>query len=306
MAPDSPAELFRRVRHIEITARRLVAEQFGGGYHSVFKGRGIEFAQIREYVPGDDVRLIDWNATARFGRPFIKLFVEERELTVMLLVDVSASMYFGSAARLKRQLAAEFCAAIAFSAIANNDRVGLILFSDRVEHIIPAKKGRRHILSLLYEVLSYQPARRLTRAETAVETACRLMHRAGTVFLVSDFLAPTDSSAALERALRMAARRHDVVAVSVRDRLEAADAALPREGLYRVEDPETGLVRTLDLGHAPTRAALTSRRAAAETERRRRFARAGAEEIALVTDGPLAEPVIAFFRRRARHLRQGV
>lgn len=306
---ESPAELFRRVRRVEVTARRLVAEQFAGSYHSVFKGRGIEFAQVREYVPGDDVRLIDWNATARLGKPFVKLFTEERELTVMLLVDLSASMSFGTADRLKRHLAAEFCAAIAFSAIANNDRVGLVLFTDRVEKIIPAKKGRQHILSLLHELLKWEPVGHGTRVDLALETAGRLMHRAGTLFAVSDFLMPLGRSGEphpFERALRQASRRHDVIAVTIGDRLEHEPQALPTEGLYRFEDPETGQVALVDLAHRPTRTALLTRRAALDAQRRAMFTRAEVEEIALATHKSLVEPVIGFFRRRARHLRQGV
>ncbi|NUQ01993.1 MAG: DUF58 domain-containing protein, partial [Armatimonadetes bacterium] len=254
-------ELLRRVRRIEIQTRRLVHERFAGGYHSVFKGRGIEFAQIREYTPGDDVRLIDWNATARLNQPFVKLFVEERELTVMLLVDVSASMYFGSQERLKRQLATEFCATIAFSAISNNDRVGMVLFSDRIERLVPPKKGRRHILRLISELLQFTPQHRQTDLAGALDTAARLVRHSGTLFVVSDF-----ESGEYRRALAMAGKRHDTIAVSIRDRYEAGDEEplLPDEGIYALEDPETGEVRLVDFGHQPTRAAwLANRRAAA-------------------------------------------
>jgi len=284
-----------------------VAEQFAGSYHSVFKGRGIEFAQVREYVPGDDVRLIDWNATARFGKPFVKLFTEERELRVMLLVDVSASMGFGARGRLKRQLAAEFCAAIAFAALTNNDQVGLILFDSEVRLVIPAKKGRRHILRLLHQLLTAPARGPGSRLDGALQSAARLLTRQGTVFLVSDFLVPPDESEAL--ALKITARRHDLVAVTVRDPLEmpaAAAEVLPSRGLYRLEDPETGQTGLVDLGHAPTRQALLARQVELEGRRLAALRAAAVDQIQLRTDQPLAEPVIGFFRRRARHLRQGV
>lgn len=296
-------ELLRRIRRIEIQTRKLVHQRFAGGYHSVFKGRGVEFAQIREYVPGDDVRLIDWNATARFGKPYVKLYVEERELTVMLLVDVSASMYFGSDERLKRQLATEFCATIAFSAISNNDRVGLILFTDQVERIIPAKKGRRHILRLIRELLLFEPSRRATDIGLALETAMRLMRRSGTLFVVSDFYSPEHT-----KPMTIAGQRHDTIAVTIHDRHEttADDSSLPREGVYALEDPETGDVRLVDLAHGPTREALLAHGARLEAAQARELARADVERIRLVTNESFEEPLIQFFRRRTRHLRQGV
>ncbi len=299
-------ELLRRVRRIEIQTRRLVQQRFAGGYHSVFKGRGIEFAQIREYVPGDDVRLIDWNATARFGKPFVKLYVEERELTVMLLVDASGSMSFGTTGRLKRQLATEFCATIAFSAITNNDRVGLILFTDRSERIIPAKKGRRHILRLIRELLLFQPAGHGTDLAQAIETAGKLMRRAGTIFVVSDFHASE-----YRRPLATVGKRHDVIAVTLRDRRElppdeGTEPTLPDEGVFALEDPETGEVRLVDFRDAGTRRLLVERWRERDRERVRELGRAEVEEIRLVTDEPFEEPLIAFFRRRMRHLRQGV
>ena len=303
-AAETPLDLWRRIRRLEITARRLVAEQFAGSYHSVFKGHGIEFAQIREYVPGDDVRLIDHNATARLGRPFVKLYAEERQLTVMLLVDMSASMRFGTVGRLKRHLAAEFAAAIAFAAISNNDSVGLVLCGERAERIIPPKKGRRHILRLLHELLCHEPATRGTRLDVGLETVGRLMRRRGTVFAVSDYLGGLSPEAA--RQLRLVARRHDLVAVNVRDRSEIAPDSLPRDGLWRLEDPESGRTRLIDLAHAPTRAAITERLAGLDRELDEQLRRAEVDRIDLLTDGALVEPLLAFFRRRARHLRQGV
>ncbi|MCC7494421.1 MAG: DUF58 domain-containing protein [Fimbriimonadaceae bacterium] len=294
-------ELLAKIRKIEIQTRRLVQQRFAGGYHSVFKGRGIEFAQIREYVPGDDVRLIDWNATARLGEPFVKLFVEERELTVLLLVDVSASMYFGSRERLKRQLATEFCATIAFSAISNNDRVGLVLFSDQVELIVPPKKGRGHIFRLLRELLTFRPTGRGTDLATALETANRLLRRAATLFVVSDFTAPD-----FARPLAVAGKRHDTIAVTLADPLETAPAGWPTEGVYALEDPESGDRRLIDFGHAPTRAALTAAWQRIAGERDRQLRRADVDRIRLATDESFVEPLVAFFRQRARRLGQGL
>jgi len=296
-------DLLKRIKRIEIQTRKLVRQHFAGGYHSVFKGRGIEFAQLREYVPGDDIRLIDWNATGRFGRPFVKLYVEERELTVMLLVDVSASMYFGTSERLKRQLATEFCATVAFSAASNNDRVGLILFTDRVERIIPPQKGRGHILRLIRELLLFEPQQRRTNLQVALDTAARLMRRAGTLFVVSDFDSPDYT-----RALRVAGHRHDAIAVTIRDRheLTGAESTLPDEGVWALEDPETGQVHLVDLGHAPTREALLERRLEADRLRRRELGRADVEEIRLVTNESFEKPLVAFFRRRAARLGLGV
>lgn len=305
----APEDLFRRIRRIEITTRRLVQQLFAGGYHSVFKGRGIEFAQIRDYVPGDDVRLIDWNATARFHRPYVKLFTEERELTVLLVVDVSASMSFGTAGRLKRELATEVCATIAFSAITNNDRVGLLLFTDQVELLIPPQKGRRHILRLIRELLTHEPRGRRTDLTKAVETTLRLLRRAGTVFLVSDFLGLAGDGSAAERALLAAGKRHDVIAVTIQDRHESprlASQTLPERGIHVLEDPETGQVRRVDLGDRATRRALLERLAALDEARSRVLRRAETEEIRLVCHESFVEPLIAFFRRRAQRLGRGV
>jgi len=304
------AELFKRIRRIEITCRRLVQERFAGGYHSVFKGRGIEFEQIREYVPGDDVRMIDWNATARFGKPFVKRYIEERELLVMLLVDVSASMYFGTEQRLKRQLATELCATLAFSAISNNDRVGLILITDRIEQIIPPKKGRKHILRLIRELLTFEPVDRSTNLGLALDTAGRLMRRSGTLFVVSDFA--TDGYL---KSLTVAGKRHDTIAVVIRDRHETQPQldrqplrpeTLPKEGIWSLEDPETGEVRLLDLGDSATREALFRFWQEQDWEIARQLGRSETEEIRLVTNESFEQPLVQFFRRRTRHLRQGV
>ena len=303
-------DLFKSIRRIEITARKLVQQRFAGGYHSVFKGRGIEFEQIREYVPGDDVRMIDWNATARFGKPFVKRYIEERELLVMLLVDVSRSMYFGTDQRLKRQLATELCATLAFSAISNNDRVGLVLFTDRIEQIIPPKKGRKHILRLIRELLTFEPVDRRTDLSLALDTASRLMRRSGTLFVVSDFATP-----GYTRSLTVAGKRHDAIAVVIRDRHETAPRldhkpprpeTLPNEGIWALEDPETGEVRLVDLGDSATREALFRFWQEQDWEIARQLGRSDTEEIRLVTNESFEQPLVQFFRRRTRHLRQGV
>lgn len=298
-------ELLRDIRKIELTCRRLVNELFAGDYHSAFKGRGIEFASVREYVAGDDVRLIDWNATARLDRPFVKQFTEERELTVMLLVDVSGSMGFGTAVKLKRQLATEFCATIAISAMSNNDRVGLILFSDEIEQLIPPKKGRKHVLRLIRELLLCEPQGRRTDLAQALDAACRVMRRHGTIFVVSDFQA-----AEFEKPLRVAAKRHDCIAVTVLDRheatpLDAAAATLPKEGLWAFEDPESGRVELIDLGHAGTRRALAARQNEQADRRARLLHQAEVEQVQLISNRSFVEPLVAFFKRRARRLGQG-
>ncbi|MBI2302760.1 MAG: DUF58 domain-containing protein [Armatimonadetes bacterium] len=304
-------ELFRQIRRIEITTRRLVQQLFAGGYHSVFKGRGIEFAQVREYVPGDDVRMIDWNATARLNKPFVKLFTEERELTVMLLVDVSASMEFGTTGRLKRQLAVELCATLAFSAISNNDQVGLILFTDRVEKLIPPKKGRRHILRLIRELLSHRAEGRDTNLAVALNTAMRVMRRSGTIFLVSDFggWPPATGPHPYEKPLIVAGKRHDTIAVTICDRHEvpgSGESTLPKGGLYQIEDPETGDVRLVDLSHAATRSALLGRLARSAELRRQALRKAEVEEIRILTGESYVEPLVMFFRRREQRLGRGV
>ncbi|MYJ12682.1 MAG: DUF58 domain-containing protein, partial [Gemmatimonadetes bacterium] len=227
-----PREILKQVRLLEITTRGLVNDVFSGEYHSVFKGRGMSFAEVREYRYGDDIRGIDWNVTARTGSPHVKVFEEERELTLMLVVDVSASAHFGTRARMKSELAAELCGVLAFSAIKNNDKVGLILFSDRIEHFVPPRKGRRHALRVLRELL-YRPAEGTgTDIAGALEYLARVTRRRAVAFLVSDFLAE-----GYERALSVAARRHDLVAVRVGD---AREAAIPAMGFVEFEDPETG------------------------------------------------------------------
>src|SRR5271170_4750458 len=225
MNPQKTREILKKVRQIEIRTRRLVDAAMGGEYHSVFKGRGMDFDEVREYVAGDEVRTIDWNVTARSGRPFVKKFTEERELTILLLVDVSASGNFGSASQSKREMAAELASVLAFSAIRNSDKVGLVLFSDQIELYIPPKKGRRHVLRVVREILFYQPLRRGTDIVQALEFANRMSGRRSVLFLISDFQASgigSEVGTPLRRALSQAARRHDLVAVNIRDPREQA------------------------------------------------------------------------------------
>src|SRR6516162_10101290 len=246
-----PREIVRQVRRLQIRARRAVEDLLGGEYHSVFKGTGIAFEEVREYQPGDDIRAIDWNVTARMGHPFVKRFIEERERTVVLVVDCSASQQFGSGLRQKREVAAELAAVLAFSAISNNDRVGLLQFTDRVERFVPPRKGVRHVLRLIRDVLFFQPRRRGTSLREGLDYLNRVLHRRSIVFLMSDFL-----DKGFEGAFKRTGRRHDLIAVHVGDPREEE---LPNVGLLEVEDAETGKRRLLDTGSRAVRAAYAER-----------------------------------------------
>lgn len=304
-APEpAPAEevaaLLRRVRRIELRTRGLVNSRFAGEYHSVFKGQGIEFAEVREYLPGDEVRSIDWNVTARLGRPFVKRFVEERELTVLLLADLSGSARWGTRGRLKTELMTETAAALALSAARNNDRVGLLAVSDRVEAFVPPRKGRRHVLRLVRDLVATRPAGRGTDLALGVLRAARLLRSRSVVFLFSDFqLGPGWET--LEPALARASARHDVIAVHLDD---PVDRELPDLGMLALRDPESGQRVVLDSSHRETR---TRYRAGAEAEADRAsrvFRRLGIDEVHLRTDEPYAHALLAFFRRRERRLRR--
>src|SRR6516165_1164669 len=233
-----PREVIRQIRRLQLRARRAVEDLLGGDYKSVFKGTGIAFEEVREYQPGDDIRAIDWNVTARIGHPFIKRFVEERELTVMLLVDCSGSNQFGTQMQQKREVAAELAAVLAFSAISNNDKVGLIAFTDRVERFVPPRKGTRHVLRLIRDVLFFQPKRRGTCIRAALDYANRVLHRRAVLFLMSDFL-----DRGYERSVKLTGRRHDLIAVPLSDPREHE---LPPVGLLQLEDAETGRPFLLD------------------------------------------------------------
>ncbi len=294
-----PAEMLERVRRIEIRTKALVTEQFGGEYHSVFKGQGMEFAEVREYVPGDDIRTIDWNVTARFGQPFIKKYSEERELTVFFLVDASGSQQFGSVGRSKMELAAETCAVLAFSAIRNNDKVGLLIFTDRDELLIPPRKGRAHGLRLVRDILYFRAAGRGTDLGSACETAIHALRRRSTVFLLSDFLI---DPAAVERPLGALARKHDLIAVPLRDPLEQN---WPDVGLIEGEDLETGRPLLIDTGDERIRRGLAYQFQHRQEEFALLLRRHKIDQIPLAVGGDPVEPLMAFFRLRERRKARG-
>jgi uncharacterized protein (DUF58 family) len=287
-----PSELFEQIKQIQIRTQRLVTDALAGEYESAFKGRGMEFEQVREYVPGDDIRHIDWNVTARMSHPYVKEHREERELTVMLLVDHSSSGDFGTSRKTKNEVAAEVAAILAYTAIRNHDRVGLILFSDEVELFIPPKKGRSHVWRVIREILSFRATRRHTDIDGALEFLGRVTPRRVVAFLVSDFL-----DQGFETRLRVAARRHDLTAITVDDPREAD---LPDVGLLELEDAESGELVLVDTRRPRVREAV--RAWAAERRRRRSelFRGAGVGEIAVSTDRPYVEPIVRFFRSRER------
>ena len=287
----SREEMLARVRRLQIRARRLVRRLFLGEYHSVFRGRGIEFSEVREYTPGDEVRTIDWNVTARMGTPYVKKFVEERELVLYLLVDVSASSGFSSTPATKRELAAELAALLAFAAEANNDKAGLIAFSNEVELYLPPKKGLQHVLRLARELIYLRPRGRGTDLGAALDYLMRVAKRPGVVFLISDFHAR-----GYEPALRLAAQKHDVSAISLSDPRELE---LPRVGLINLKDPETGDELLIDTDDGEERRRFSAAAAAAAAERRHLLASLGVDEVAIRTDRSYIEPLMAFFRSRA-------
>ncbi|MFQ5877132.1 MAG: DUF58 domain-containing protein [Acidobacteriota bacterium] len=289
-----PAEILRKVRRIEIRTHRLVNESLAGEYHSVFKGRGMEFAEVREYQFGDDVRTIDWNVTSRMGHPFVKRYVEERELTVILLVDFSASGEFGTRRQFKREIAAEICALLAFSAIQNNDRVGLIAFTDRIETFLRPRKGKEHALRVIREVLYFEPAGRGTDIAAALQTLIRTITKRSVVFLVSDFLG--DGYA---QPLRVAARKHDVIAVPITDPREEA---LPPIGLIDLEDAETGERLLVDSSDRRAREGFRGGAAERRAARESLFRSTGIDALELFTDRPYDVPLVRFFHRRARRM----
>ncbi len=291
-----PREVLKRIRKIEIVTERLVRDRMAGQYHSVFKGRGIAFSEVRQYIAGDDIRLIDWNVSARMNDTYVKLFTEEREMTVLLLCDMSASGLFGSRVREKRDLAAELAAVLAFSAIRNNDRVGLIIFTDRVEKFVPPKKGKRHVLRVVSEILSFREQSRRTSLAAGLEFVSHVARRRAVAFLISDFLAPLGS---YERALRITARRHDVIPVAIRDPLEEG---LPDVGLLEMQDPESGGTIVFDTGGPEAAAFARSVRAVREA-RASLFKRLAMDPIELSTDKPYLPALTTFFESRARRLR---
>jgi uncharacterized protein (DUF58 family) len=291
-----PPEVLRQVRRLHLRARRAVKDLLGGEYHSVFKGRGLSFEDVREYQPGDDVRGIDWNVTARMGYPFVKRFVEERELTVLLVLDASGSSRFGTTRWQKRDVLAELAAVLAFSAVCNNDKVGLLVVTDRVERFVPPRKGTRHVLRLLRDVLYFEPEHRGTDLRAGLDYLNRVQRRRAIVFLCSDF-----RDTGFERTLKQTGRRHELIAVRVADRREEE---LPAVGLVELEDAETGRQVLLDTSHPRVREAYRQQ-AAQRREAVRRLARAAkADLIEVATDGAHLDALLHFFRRRERRLRR--
>lgn len=289
-------EILRKVRALEVQTRGLVTSVFSGEYHSIFKGQGMEFAEVREYQPGDDPRQIDWNVTARLDAPFVKLFTEEREQILVLVVDASASGLFGSADRLKCEVGAEVAAVLAFSAIANKDRVGLVIFTDRIEKVIPPKKGRTHVLRVLREILYFEPRGRGTDLATPLSYLSRVLRRRSTVLVVSDFLA-----SGYEQPLKVLARRHDVIGLLVKDPREES---LPPVGLVEVRDPETGERLTADTSDPSLRKAFQGRASVRLAALRGRLSTLGVDLVELSTATDWFLPLIAFFRRRLRRARR--
>jgi uncharacterized protein (DUF58 family) len=292
LAAAVPAEVLRQVRRIEVRTRRLVDSRFAGEYRSLFKGQGMEFAEVREYQPGDEVRAIDWNVTARMGRPFVKRYVEERELTIMLAIDLSGSARFGTRARFKHELAMELAGVLALTAVRNNDRVGTLLFSDQIEHALPPRKGRKHALRLIRDLLVTAPRSKGTSITVAVDRLMRLLPHRSVIFLCSDFL-----TGDLEKPLARLAQRHDVIAVTLED---PAERILPDIGPARLEDPETGAVVEVDTSHPAVRDAYAKRILAAENGRRRLFGRLGLDEIVVHTEHGYVDALLSFFRARSR------
>ena len=316
-----PKEILKKIRLIELRTNRLVSETLAGQYHSVFKGHGMNFDEVREYQSGDDVRSIDWNVTARMNHPFVKKYVEERELTLMLIVDLSGSGLFGSGNQSKRELAAEIASVLAFSAIRNNDKVGLILFTDVVEKFIPPRKGRRHVLRVIREILFYEPKRRGTDLNTALEFLIKVTPHRAIAAVISDFLGQTyptraEINAHLRRkvvlsdtlsqtslvTLRQANRRHDVVSVHIVDRYEME---LPDLGLLVLKDAETGEVVEINTGDQRKRRAFSERQIKNQKDLQRLFRAAGVDSIVLYTDQTYAAALGRFFETREKRRRHG-
>jgi uncharacterized protein (DUF58 family) len=300
MNSDQSREILKKVRQIEIRTKRLVSDTLAGQYHSVFKGRGMNFDAVREYVPGDEVRAIDWNVTARAGRPFVKKFVEERELTLLLMVDVSASGDFGSGTHSKREFAAEIASVLAFSAIKNSDKVGLLLFTDRVELFVPPRKGRRHVLRIVRDVLSFEPAGRGTDLVHALKFANEVSDRRGIVFLFSDFQTSNrniDAVADLRLALRQVNRRHDLVALPIEDPRERV---LPELGIIAIEDAETGEMVEIDTANPAVREGFRKIAQQRVEQLQKTFNREAIDSLRLSTDRPYVADLMAFFKNRTR------
>lgn len=289
-------EILKQVRRVELKTRGLVDALFSGEYRSVFKGQGMEFAEVREYTPGDEVRAIDWNVTARMSKPYVKRYIEERELTVMLALDVSGSERFGTVRRFKSDVITEFAAVVALAAVRNNDRVGILFFTDRVELVVPPRKGKRHMLRIVRDLLAFEPTGTRTDLSPALEYMQRTLHQHTVIFVVSDFQAE-----GYEHALKVLARRHDVVAVTLND---PAEDILPDVGVARLRDPETGEYVEIDTSNRSVRAAYAEGVSMERIARQRLLRRAGLDEIELKTHSDVIEPLLKFFRARDTRVRR--
>ena len=289
-----PKKILQKVRRIEIKTRGLVNDLFGGEYHSIFKGRGMTFSEVREYNPGDDIRLIDWNVTARTGSPFVKVFEEERELTVFLVVDISASGEFGSGSQLKRDYGAEVASVLGFSAIKNNDKVGLILFSDRVEKYIIPKKGKSHVLRVIRELLYTVPKGTKTSIKVALDYLLKVAKRKCVVFLISDFL---DDS--YLRSLKIANKKHDLITIQL---LDPAELELPDMGLLKVEDPETGETFWIDTSSQKSMKQLRKEIGIKQSNFRKEIKKSGIDLISISTDEDFVDPLMSFFKSRENRI----
>ncbi len=290
-------EFLRKLRKIELRTRKIIHSNFVGEYKSTFKGTGMEFVDVREYLPGDDVRAIDWKVTARMDRPFVKKFVEERELTVILCIDASGSGYFGTRSQFKLEQSAQVAATIAFSAVTNNDKVGLLFFTDEVERFVPPRKGSQHVMRLVRDILLFEPRRRGTNPTAALEFVMHLLKQRAIVFLISDFLGPGCDPEHVRVPLGIAARRHDLVAISITD---PAERELPDVGLVDLEDMETGELVTVDTSNRALRRRYAEHREAQIERRDRLFTRLGIDCIPLRTDEDFTPKLHKFFRLRAR------
>ncbi|MDV5120670.1 MAG: DUF58 domain-containing protein [Candidatus Scalindua sp.] len=290
-----PKEILKKVKQIQIRSSRLVNDVLAGEYVSVFKGRGMEFEDVREYQAGDDIRTIDWNVTARLGHPYIKRFKEERELTIMFLVDLSYSGEFGSMKQFKNEIATEICALLALSAVRNNDKVGLILFTDKIEKFVPPKKGKTHVLRVIREVLYYKPENKGTDISIALEYLLKVTKRKTVCFLVSDFI-----TEGFERALRIANKRHDITAVSITDPRELE---IPNVGFVELEDAETGGITLIDTSDRKMTKRFNRFNIKNMQDRANLFRGMGVDLIDVRTDSSYVEPIMKFFRTREKRLR---
>ncbi len=294
-----PKDILEKILRIDITTNRLVTDVFAGAYHSVFKGRGMEFDEVREYQPGDDIRAIDWNVTARTGFAHVKKYVEERELTVMILVDASASVHFASTNQMKNKLAAEIAAVLAFTAIRNNDKVGLLMFTDEPELFIPPKKGKSHVLRVIREILYFKPRAKSTNLPKVLEYLTKVLHRKSTVFIISDFLDSNADYAPMRKSMRIANQHHDLIAITLTDPREID---LPDCALVEVMDAETGTSMVIDTSNERLRREYHTKAVSLIKNRSRLFDTIGIDHIDISTDVPYTKALVSFFAQRRHRL----